>query len=100
MVFVVQSGEEVFMTDFVVNLGEGEGCAIVDDVGCLFPDGMTMHEGFQYGCRSELGSVVDGRVVLSCNGSFQTAMGFDDPHIMFCRMDGRFEYERGGLDWR
>ena len=45
MFFVVQSGEEVFMTDFVVNLGEGEGCAIVDDVGCLFPDGMTMHEG-------------------------------------------------------
>ena len=45
MVFVVQSGEEVFMTDFVVNLGEGGGCAIVDDVGCLFPDGMTMHEG-------------------------------------------------------
>lgn len=45
VVFIFQSGKEVFMTDCVINLGEWESSAVVKDVGCLSPDRMTMHEG-------------------------------------------------------
>ena len=58
-----------------------------------------MHEGFEYDCWPELGSVRAYRVWLCCDGSIDGAIALDDGSIVLCRLNCWFESEGWFVCW-